>query len=153
MSEKVDTWAMSMLQAQSAMHDAIGNFSLVSDKEVATAAAYKALGLDPRDAPKFGWNMSSRPSNNTTTIVGSKPRSQIGPILSALAGAGIAAGVTAMLINGPTKPIVPVPVQVQSFNDNDLCKSLSNNPELLKEVREDLRNIGLKIQRRTSGSN
>ena len=59
-------WTLSMLQAKSGMDQAVGNFAVVTDKEIASKAAYKSMGLDPRDAPTFGWNMSERPRQSVT---------------------------------------------------------------------------------------
>ena len=56
-------WLQSMVQADQAMQQALETFYLAVDKEVATAAAYKAIGLDPRDAPKFGWGLLGRAPN------------------------------------------------------------------------------------------
>lgn len=54
-------WSMSMLQANASMDKAIGIFGQACDKEVATMAAFKAMGMDPADAPRFGWGLSDRP--------------------------------------------------------------------------------------------
>jgi len=67
--QDVLSWTKEMLQAKSAMDQAIGTFHSVSDKEVALKASYKAMGLDPRDAPTFGWNMSERPRQSVTQVI------------------------------------------------------------------------------------
>jgi hypothetical protein len=72
--EAAQHWLRSMVQGQQALVDAIQVFSLACDKEVATAAAFRALGLDPRDAPKFGWaQMAARPGGVTVNTEVNQP--------------------------------------------------------------------------------
>ena len=58
-------WTLSMLQAKAGMDQAVGNFAVVTDKEIATKQPIRAW-IDPRDAPTFGWNMSERPRQSIT---------------------------------------------------------------------------------------
>lgn len=62
-------WLANQIQMALGMDTAMQTFYLATDKEVALMASYRAMGLDPRDAPKFGWNMIGRPgvTNITTT--------------------------------------------------------------------------------------
>jgi hypothetical protein len=73
--EDILEWTMNMLQTKAAMDQAVGAFHSVCDKEIATKAAYKSMGLDPRDAPIFGWNMSERPRQSVNqTIFNGQPQ-------------------------------------------------------------------------------
>src|SRR5262245_29316917 len=61
-------WLQSVLAAREAMLDAVQLFHLTADKEIALKAAYRALGLDPRDAPTFGLGlMAARPPGVSVT--------------------------------------------------------------------------------------
>jgi hypothetical protein len=46
---------LTALLGQEALENAIGVFHMAVDKELAQMAAYKAMGMDPRDIQKFGW--------------------------------------------------------------------------------------------------
>jgi hypothetical protein len=62
-----DLWIQNALQAGEALKAALQTFYLAADKELAVAAGYKALGMDPRDAPRFGWGLlAARPSISMT---------------------------------------------------------------------------------------
>src|SRR5262249_32728380 len=67
----LNQWLAGVIQSL-ALSDALAAFHAATDKEIAAVAAYKALGLDPTDAPKSGWNQSERPGtrivSNTTNI-------------------------------------------------------------------------------------
>src|SRR5438270_1527252 len=62
----VNQWLNGVLQSL-ALSDALQAFHAATDKELASMAAYKALGLNPSDAPKFGWNLSERPGTRIVT--------------------------------------------------------------------------------------
>jgi hypothetical protein len=122
----VNQWLTGVIQSL-ALSDALQAFHAATDKELASMAAYKALGLDPSDAPKFGWNLSERPGtkivDNSTQITASPaPEGQGSPgasrpdtagwfssplraaLLTAgclLAGGGGAAGVLGLLNHPP----------------------------------------------------
>jgi hypothetical protein len=118
----LNQWLAGVIQSL-ALSDALAAFHAATDKEIASMAAYKALGLNPADAPRFGWNQSERPGtrivSNTTNIgvppeapaektaATAAPQSRLSRLLPAallggaclLAGGGGAAGV-----NWLTKP-------------------------------------------------
>jgi hypothetical protein len=122
----VNQWLSGVIQSLR-LSDALQAFHAATDKELAGMAAYKALGLDPSDAPKFGWNLSERPGtkivDNSTQITASpalqppgsgaasRPDSTgwLSPSLRAalltagclLAGGGGAAGVLALTNHPP----------------------------------------------------
>jgi len=127
--ERIDSaWHHNMVQADQAMQRAVETFYLACDKEIAVASAFKALGLDPRDAPKFGWNqMAARPQSTviqtmTAPANGSSLSSKLGKALGiGLLGAAVA-GVPALLVylsmtaaqqHIPLKPPEPVEFELR----------------------------------------
>src|SRR5438876_1862914 len=77
-SQILNQWLAGVIQSL-ALSDALQAFHAACDKEIASMAAYKALGLDPSDAPKFGWNQSERPGTrivSNTTNINPEPRPQ-----------------------------------------------------------------------------
>ena len=123
-------WASQYFTVDDLIDKAMSTFYLAADKEISAAAAYKALGLDPRDAPKFGWGLMSRPTNSSInqTIGAASPPSApvtsgggVGNLLKgALLGAGLLAGGAAMAslmaAHGNMAPIGKVIDQTKDLN-------------------------------------
>lgn len=62
-------WLQMVVQADQSLARALEVFCLSTNQELAAAAGYLALGLDPRDAPKFGWGkLTSSPGVNVTQV-------------------------------------------------------------------------------------
>lgn len=110
-----------LVQMDQASQRSMETFHLLCDKQIASMAAYKALGLDPRDAPQFGWMMQQKPSvaiTNTTTIPESRSnwKQFAGIAISCVLGSGITgAGIAAyQWWNQSVKPpIDPVELEVR----------------------------------------
>ena len=55
MDQRMAQQVLTAILGQEALENAMGVFHMAVDKEIAQMAAYKSLGLDPRDIQKFGW--------------------------------------------------------------------------------------------------
>lgn len=99
-------WLQNMVQAQQGLENAVASFSLACDKEVATKSAYKALGLDPRDAPTFGWGLMERQGMNMSSVVNMPG----GPGTNGVQ-APVAPPTAAPAPSGPPWPTSPQPAQ------------------------------------------
>lgn len=143
-----------MLQSNAAMDKAVSVFSLASDKEIANMAAYRAMGMHPADAPRFGWGLSDRPRVEMTT-------QSITPGISPLAAAtigGLVIALGTMLYNNYSKPAVAavptinnVPIKTNSpINigglQAEICEELDSDPVFAEEIKRDLLIIGAKIK-------
>lgn len=53
-------WLQNIITLGYGYDKALETYYLGTDKDLANKAAYKALGLDPREAPVFGWNNMSQ---------------------------------------------------------------------------------------------
>ena len=58
--ERLFLWLANMVQTETALDNALQTFHLACDKELATMAAYRSMGMDPNAAPKFGWPLMDR---------------------------------------------------------------------------------------------
>lgn len=105
-------WLQSMVQSQQGLDHALQSFYLACDKELATAAGYRALGMNPAEAPKFGWGITAKPNVSTTinTMNQPEPAGWIKTAATSLAlligGAG--AGALGSLAFKPAQPVAPV---------------------------------------------
>src|SRR5438309_1796564 len=142
-SQILNQWLAGVIQSL-ALSDALQAFHAACDKEIASMAAYKALGLDPADAPKFGWNQSERPGTrivSNTTNIGvqpepaspggvESPRSNRSPLSRALptalvaaacllTGGGSAAGINWLLSRAPAADRQP-PAAVAKPQEYDI---------------------------------
>ena len=55
MDKQLAQQVLTAILGQESLENAIGVFHMAVDKEIAQMAAYKSLGLDPRDIQRFGW--------------------------------------------------------------------------------------------------
>jgi hypothetical protein len=98
--ERLVQWLMDMVQLEVNLDNALQTFHLATDKEVATMAAYRAMGIDPATAPKFGWNLSDRRGINVTQHITEQNSLRgngrgaliLSAVLSLLGGAGLTLG-------------------------------------------------------------
>ena len=123
MDKQIAQQVLTAILGQESLENAIGVFHMAVDKEIAQMAAYKSLGLDPRDVQKFGWLQmigAKEPNVNVTQTqappANGKPKINGGGWLKgALLGAGLLAGgagagfgVNALLKPAPAAITVPV---------------------------------------------
>lgn len=155
----LQSWWTSVVQAKEANDDALEKFYLACDKEVATKAAYKALGIDPMLAPTF--NNPSRVMETTTISNNNNSMLPVALTAAVFGVSGLAAGkylldspntnppivTTDSQVPEPSHPTVTAPPSVDnpsvdnpSVDTNELrdklCKEIANNPELKQKVQD-----------------
>lgn len=83
-------WLQNAIQYDQATQKALELYCLGMDKELATMAGYKALGLDPRDVPRFGWMMPRPPQVSTVhnVNISDQQRPEPAPAAPAVVRAG-----------------------------------------------------------------
>ena len=123
MDKQIAQQVLTAILGQESLENAIGVFHMAVDKEIAQMAAYKSLGLDPRDVQKFGWLQmigAKEPNVNVTQTQAppangsSKPKANgSGWLKGALVGAGLLAGGTGAGL-GINAFLKPVPAAVTS---------------------------------------
>ncbi len=63
-------WLQNLIAVNEGMTKAQEVFVNMTDKRLATMAAYKAMGLDPRDAPDFGLGLlATKQAGDVTTVI------------------------------------------------------------------------------------
>jgi hypothetical protein len=124
-----DLWIQNALQAGEALKAALQTFYLAADKELAVAAGYKALGMDPRDAPRFGWGLlGTRPSISMTQQQappapqerGRPSAGLLGGLLLLALALGAAAGYLLAPRAGPSAAGPPGPAPAAKVEDVEL---------------------------------
>lgn len=129
-----NVWLRNAVQAQQSLDHAMQTFYLACDKELATMAGYRALGLDPADAPRFGWLLpGSRPTNSTT--VNTVNNSWTNAVLVILACVLLVAGVGAVAWVGSWTHATPSPVVEPAKRSLDVRWWVENG-EVRTEVKE-----------------
>ena len=76
MDKQLAQQVLTAILGQESLENAIGVFHMAVDKEIAQMAAYKSLGLDPRDIQRFGWLQmlgAKEGSVNVTQTTGGVP--------------------------------------------------------------------------------
>ena len=76
MDKQLAQQVLTAILGQESLENAMGVFHMAVDKEIAQMAAYKSLGLDPRDIQRFGWLQmlgAKEGSVNVTQTTGGAP--------------------------------------------------------------------------------
>lgn len=56
------------LKTHLSMRDSINHFGQVCDREIATIAAFRSMGVDPNGAPQYEWPVVLRPEMNVGNV-------------------------------------------------------------------------------------
>lgn len=152
-------WWPNVLQGSKALDKAMEQYYHSNDKHVAIMASYKALGLDPRDAPKYGDGLLMA-APERTSIVQSQANN---PLITAILGGILVTFLLWLLLSNGRMPNVssntnscPPSVAVDQSEPPqkptspllpaDICRKLDNNPKLKAEVQAKLAEVIKLIQ-------
>lgn len=89
MNIPVPQWLQNMISFGYHTQKALETYYLATDKDLATKAAYKSLGLDPREAPVFGWNNMMNSQCPPQPVVIQQRSGMLPWLLSFILGLGI----------------------------------------------------------------